>query len=161
MRTQWHSTVIDEIRNERLTFSEINTSFILLVEQTLPNYTARLARVSEDDVNVARPQSFVDEQKPGIKIQFQRKNQTLKQEWLDSLEELSGGQKTLISLCFVLAVATFRKRGTSVPVKLNPTDLGLYLFDEVDAALDEVHRNLAADLLQSIARDAQILAVSV
>ena len=46
-------------------------------------------------------------------------------EWSDSIEQLSGGQKTLLGLAFVFAVAQYRQ----API---------YLMDEVDAALGAV-----------------------
>jgi structural maintenance of chromosome 2 len=47
-------------------------------------------------------------------------------DWKDSLSELSGGQRSLLALSFVLAL-----------LKYKPAPL--YILDEIDAALDLSH----------------------
>jgi chromosome segregation ATPase len=58
-------------------------------------------------------------------IQFQIKNKELGMGWKSGVDELSGGQKTLLSICFILSVAKIKGHG-------------FYLLDECDAALDEL-----------------------
>ena len=50
---------------------------------------------------------------------------------MKSLEQLSGGQKTLVALAFIFAIQ-----------KCDPGPF--YLFDEIDAALDAQHRKSVA-----------------
>jgi hypothetical protein len=61
--------------------------------------------------------------------------------WHTNLGQLSGGQRTLVSMAMLLAVA----RTGSV--------CGLLLLDEVDAALDEVNQSRASALLRQLAHD--------
>ena len=68
-------------------------------------------------------------------------------EWRYSLEELSGGQRTLLNLSLLLALARQR-----VPLVL--------LMDEVDAALDENNASKVAFMLKELSSSCQIIAIS-
>jgi len=61
--------------------------------------------------------------------------------WQTNLGQLSGGQRTLVSLAMLLAVA---RTGSAC---------GLLLLDEIDAALDEVNQARASALLWQLAHD--------
>jgi ABC-type Mn2+/Zn2+ transport system ATPase subunit len=61
--------------------------------------------------------------------------------WHCNLGQLSGGQRTLVSLAMLLAVA--RAGGTC----------GLLLLDEIDAALDEFNQARVSALLRQLAHD--------
>lgn len=61
--------------------------------------------------------------------------------WQANLGQLSGGQRTLVSLAMLLAVA---RTGSAC---------GLLLLDEIDAALDEVNQARASALLWQLAHD--------
>lgn len=64
------------------------------------------------------------------------------------LSQLSGGQKTLLSLCFMLSVASYSKAP-------------FYLMDEIDAALDEENQKVSVRLIQQVLSDGvQILSIS-
>lgn len=63
------------------------------------------------------------------------------------LDALSGGEKTLVAIAFVLALAA----GRPVP---------FYLLDEVDAALDQANSERLARLLREFAKGAQVIVVS-
>eukprot|EP01061_Rhynchopus_euleeides_P007332 TRINITY_DN16336_c0_g1_i1.p1 TRINITY_DN16336_c0_g1~~TRINITY_DN16336_c0_g1_i1.p1 ORF type:complete len:1063 (+),score=210.15 TRINITY_DN16336_c0_g1_i1:2311-5499(+) len=63
------------------------------------------------------------------------------------LQLFSGGQKTLIALAFLLAVAAFH----AAP---------FYLLDEVDAALDETNQGLIAHLVASSLQRRQVLCIT-
>eukprot|EP00741_Cyanophora_paradoxa_P008670 tig00001366_g8393.t1 len=67
--------------------------------------------------------------------------------WKESLEGLSGGQRTLLNLAFLVALAGARA---------GP----LYLLDEVDAALDEENQAAVARLVASAFPASQVLCVS-
>eukprot|EP00798_Chlamydomonas_sp_ICE-L_P030713 gene30713-35741_t len=91
----------------------------------------------------------------GLRIQFQRLNllggkDSTEEDWSSSLEQLSGGQRTLISLALLLAVAQHGQRSS------------LFLLDEVDAALDEHNQAAVARLLHALAvgGGVQVLCVS-
>jgi len=63
------------------------------------------------------------------------------------LDALSGGEKTLVAIAFVLALAA----GRPAP---------FYLLDEVDAALDMANSERLANLLKDYAREAQVIVIS-
>ncbi len=63
------------------------------------------------------------------------------------LDALSGGEKTLVAIAFVLALAS----GKPVP---------FYFLDEVDAALDPASSERLARLLREFARGAQVIVIS-
>lgn len=63
------------------------------------------------------------------------------------LDALSGGEKTLVAIAFVMALAA----GRSAP---------FYLLDEVDAALDQANSGRLAKLLQEFAKEAQVIVIS-
>ena len=64
-----------------------------------------------------------------------------------NIEELSGGQKSLLSLSYVFACALNR-----------PSPL--YLMDEIDAALDERNQNTVASIIASLFKDKMLFCVS-
>jgi len=63
------------------------------------------------------------------------------------LDSLSGGEKTLVAIAFVLALAS----GRPAP---------FYFLDEVDAALDQANSERLARLLREFAREAQVVMIS-
>lgn len=56
--------------------------------------------------------------------------------WKDSLGELSGGQRSLVALSFILAMLLFKPAP-------------LYILDEVDAALDLSHTQNIGQMLKA------------
>jgi len=63
------------------------------------------------------------------------------------LDSLSGGEKTLVAIAFVLALAS----GKPAP---------FYFLDEVDAALDQANSERLARLLREFAQEAQVIMIS-
>lgn len=68
--------------------------------------------------------------------------------WKESLNELSGGQRSLVALSLVLAMLKFKP----APV---------YVLDEVDAALDLSHTQNIGTMLKTHFKDAQFIVVSL
>lgn len=68
--------------------------------------------------------------------------------WKDSLDELSGGQRSLVALSLVLAMLLF-----------NPVPL--YILDEVDAALDLSHTQNIGKMLKKHFNQSQFIVVSL
>jgi structural maintenance of chromosome 2 len=66
----------------------------------------------------------------------------------ESLTELSGGQRSLLALCLILAI-----------LRLNPAPI--YILDEVDAALDPSHTQNIGAMLQKYFSNAQFLLISL
>ncbi|CAJ0572595.1 unnamed protein product, partial [Mesorhabditis spiculigera] len=60
------------------------------------------------------------------------------------MQQLSGGQKTLVALAMIFAIQ-----------KCDPAPF--YLFDEIDAALDPMHRKAVADMIHELAENAQFI----
>jgi len=67
--------------------------------------------------------------------------------WRDGLDELSGGQNTLLNVSALLAVAKFRPSL-------------VLLMDEIDAALDEHNTQRVARLLKTLSQHTQVIAIS-
>ena len=60
------------------------------------------------------------------------------------LQQLSGGQKSIVALALIFAI----QRCDPAP---------FYLFDEIDAALDAAHRGAVADMIHRLSSDAQFI----
>jgi len=75
----------------------------------------------------------------GIKVSF-----TGNQAEMKDMQQLSGGQKSLVALALIFAIQ-----------KCDPAPF--YLFDEIDQALDAQHRKAVADMIYELAGDAQFI----
>ena len=64
-------------------------------------------------------------------------------QWKTSLSELSGGQRSLVALSFVLAMLKFRPAP-------------LYILDEVDAALDMSHTQNIGAMIKMHFKNSQV-----
>lgn len=67
--------------------------------------------------------------------------------WSEDLRELSGGQRTLLSLALLVSCSLHK-----------PSDL--LVMDEVDAALDDKNVELVAQLLSRVSQNSQVIAIS-
>src|SRR5262249_20665427 len=63
------------------------------------------------------------------------------------IQQLSGGQKSLVALAFIFAI----QRCDRAP---------FYLFDEIDSALDPVHRNAIANMIRKESETAQFITIT-
>lgn len=63
--------------------------------------------------------------------------------WKDSLDELSGGQRSLVALSLILAMLLFKPAP-------------LYILDEVDAALDPSHTQNIGQMLKAHFKQSQV-----
>ncbi|MDE2571049.1 MAG: AAA family ATPase, partial [bacterium] len=64
-----------------------------------------------------------------------------------ALQALSGGERAMVSVALIFAI-----------LKVKPSPF--YLFDEIDAALDEANVDRFSDLVREFARDSQLLVVT-
>lgn len=87
----------------------MSQSFKKIFSTLLPGAQAELQKVDEANIQ------------EGVRIRV-----GFNGEWKESLSELSGGQRSLLALSFVLAL-----------LKYKPAPL--YILDEIDAALDLQH----------------------
>jgi chromosome segregation protein len=78
----------------------------------------------------------------GVEIEARPSGKNVK-----SLALLSGGERSLVALCFLFAV--FRSRPSP-----------FYLLDEVEAALDDVNLNRFVTLMDEFRKESQLLIVS-
>ena len=91
------------------TFKTVNKNFSSIFSTLLPGAMAQIERVSATDIT------------EGLQIKIGFNNS-----WKESLSELSGGQRSLLALSFILALLKFKP----API---------YILDEIDAALDLSH----------------------
>ncbi|NXA49485.1 SMC3 protein, partial [Nothocercus julius] len=75
----------------------------------------------------------------GIRVSF-----TGKQGEMREMQQLSGGQKSLVALALIFAIQ-----------KCDPAPF--YLFDEIDQALDAQHRKAVSDMIMELAEHAQFI----
>jgi len=126
-----------QIANET-TYKEIRQSFVDCCKVFLPTKRVDLIKIGQ----------FVED---GIKFSFSNSkagSEGVFEEWKSNLEELSGGQRTVLSLAFILMVAKCSRSS-------------VYLMDEIDAALDEQNQQSVAMLIKSvIGEDNQVICVS-
>ena len=118
-------------RSLDLMVGKVSAGFSSLFGASLPGASCRLVEHREDSKLVGLE----------VKVSFQGKEK-------DSLTELSGGQRSLLALCLILAILKFRP----APV---------YILDEIDAALDPSHTQNIGKMLQKHFRNAQFLLVSL
>ncbi|KAI4292796.1 structural maintenance of chromosome 2 [Pancytospora philotis] len=68
--------------------------------------------------------------------------------WKNSLAELSGGQRSLIALCLIFSMLSYRPAP-------------FYIFDEIDAALDLSYTQGIGQIIRSEFRSAQFIVISL
>ena len=112
---------------------KVSRGFSALFAPCLPHATARL--VEERDGATNRLTGLQ------VKVAFSGQEK-------ESLTELSGGQRSLLALCLILAILRFRPAP-------------FYVLDEVDAALDPSHTQAIGKMLKAHFADAQFLLVSL
>ncbi|GJP29992.1 hypothetical protein CLOM_g22019 [Closterium sp. NIES-68] len=119
------------------TYDRVKSSFQNLCQHLLPNKSVNLIQLGEtveDGIKIA----FSNSQAPDDSAMS----------WNTNLNQLSGGQRTLLSVALVLAIAQCSQNF-------------VYLMDEVDAALDEENQSRVGALVQSeLAKKGQVLCVS-
>ncbi|XP_050439054.1 structural maintenance of chromosomes protein 2-like [Adelges cooleyi] len=109
----------------------VNLEFGKIFSTVLPGAQACLKQVNPNDITAGLE----------IRIAFNGL-------WKDSLDELSGGQRSLVALSLLLAMLLF-----------NPVPL--YILDEVDAALDLSHTQNIGKMLKQHFKQSQFIVVSL
>ena len=112
-------------------FADVSQNFSALFETLFPGGRGRLI--------LTDPENLLD---TGIEVEARPSGKNVRQ-----LSLLSGGERSLTALAFLLAV--FRSRPSP-----------FYLMDEVEAALDDVNLSRFLDLLDEFRREAQLIVVS-
>lgn len=113
------------------TYDVVNTAFGNIFSTLLPGANAQLDLVDTQEI----------QQGISIRVGFHG-------EWKESLSELSGGQRSLLALSFVLAL-----------LKYKPAPL--YILDEIDAALDLQHTQNIGKIIKEHFPQSQFLIISL
>ncbi|KAA6377162.1 MAG: putative Structural maintenance of chromosomes protein 2 [Streblomastix strix] len=125
---------LDELKLKLIqhTWEQINKNFNSIFSSVLPEAKAELIAV--------RPDALLE---GGLEIRA-----GLGGVWKEGLTELSGGQKSLLSLSLILALLSYRP----APV---------YILDEIDAALDLSHTQNIGAMLRTHFTSSQFIIVSL
>ncbi|KAH7098435.1 RecF/RecN/SMC protein [Auriculariales sp. MPI-PUGE-AT-0066] len=143
---------LDQRKDEAIdrTFRQVAQNFEEVFEQLVPNGRGRLIIQRRVDQN---PEEDDEENENGgtgvenytgvsIKVSFNSKvDEGLR------IQQLSGGQKSLVALATVFAIQ-----------KCDPAPF--YLFDEIDANLDAQYRTAVANMIKSLSGTAQFIATT-
>ncbi|KAG5634871.1 hypothetical protein H0H81_000460 [Sphagnurus paluster] len=141
--------VLDQRKDEAIerTFKQVASNFEEVFEKLVPAGRGRLIiqrRIDQDEEMEEdaeeTQQSTIDSYTGiSIKVSFNSKvDEGLR------IQQLSGGQKSLVALATVFAIQ-----------KCDPAPF--YLFDEIDANLDAQYRTAVASMIQSLASTAQFI----
>ncbi|CDW78995.1 structural maintenance of chromosomes protein 2-1-like [Stylonychia lemnae] len=124
---------LDSLKNATLyqTYQEVNTNFSKIFRTLLPGAEALL---EIQDINNIQE---------GLKLKV-----AFGRDWKESLSELSGGQRSLLALSFILAL-----------LKYKPAPL--YILDEIDSALDLSHTQNVGKMIKEHFPESQFLIISL
>ena len=122
-----------------VTISDVSTSFGHIFGSLLSGVTCKL----EPPINAATQQVETDAVVHGLEIKV-----AFNGVWKQSLTELSGGQRSLLSLSLVLAM-----------LKYKPAPM--YILDEVDSALDVSHTQNIGRMIKAHFPNSQFIIVSL
>ena len=122
---------LDRQKDEAIqrTFEQVADNFESIFSSLVPKGHGSLLLDKDDDMN------FIG---VGIQTSFSSKKTLM------SMNQLSGGQKSLVALALIFAI----QRCDPAP---------FYLFDEIDANLDQAHRQSVANLIASESKNAQFI----
>jgi structural maintenance of chromosome 2 len=129
--------ILDECRHKKeetvmKTFEKVNKAINAIFSTLLPGTQARLKPVDEN--------SILQE---GVELSV-----AFNGIWKNSLNELSGGQRSLLALSFILAM-----------MKYKPAPI--YILDEIDAALDLENTQRIGEMIRKHFKNSQFLIVSL
>jgi structural maintenance of chromosome 3 (chondroitin sulfate proteoglycan 6) len=146
---------LDQRKNEnmQMTFKQVSKYFNEIFLKLVPQGTAHLVmrkfdNFEEEDRQSTQTQSGSTQSSSadveeytgvGIRVSFAGKGNEMK-----DIQQLSGGQKTLVALALIFAI----QRCDPAP---------FYLFDEIDQALDPQYRKAVADMIHELSDKAQFI----
>lgn len=135
--------VLDQRKDEAIerTFKGVAKHFSEVFEELVPGGKASLVMMVKKTGDEEAQSRIRHYSGVAIKVAFTPGEETR------MISQLSGGQKTLVALAFVFAI----QRCDRAP---------FYLFDEIDAALDDSYRAAVARLVEREARSCQIIAIT-
>merc|ERR1719244_1426672 len=125
----------------QFTFKQVSKYFSEVFKKLAPQGHAQLVMKSDqDEESEQEEQSTVDNfTGVGIRVSFTGRNAEMRE-----MNQLSGGQKSLVALALIFAIQ-----------KCDPAPF--YLFDEIDQALDPMYRKAVADMIHELADGAQFI----
>ncbi|KAG2375372.1 hypothetical protein C9374_009995 [Naegleria lovaniensis] len=155
-RVEWIKTSCDQLkegiaqgqqivdRYNQIAFEKISSLFIKYTSMMLANKECHLAMVGE---KVSEGIEFIVKHKSNMQRNsiLPRSKSNESQQASQSpipLNQLSGGEKTMLSLAFLFALATFKNSM-------------FYILDEIDANLDEEKQKIVARILTTMFKDKQ------
>lgn len=127
----------------QLTFKQVSKYFTEVFKKLVPSGRANLVlrtMDNEEGSNIV-PEDMNSDQFTGIGI---RVSFTDSDAEMREMNQLSGGQKSLVALGLIFAIQ-----------KCDPAPF--YLFDEIDQALDTQHRKAVADMIHELSSEAQFI----
>lgn len=143
--------VLDQRKDEAIerTFKQVSKYFEEVFEKLVPAGRGRLIMQRRADLTTGAAEGDSDDEPSAgqvenytgvaIKVSFNSKHD----EGL-RIQQLSGGQKSLVALATVFAIQ-----------KCDPAPF--YLFDEIDANLDALYRTAVANMIRELAHKAQFI----
>jgi structural maintenance of chromosome 3 (chondroitin sulfate proteoglycan 6) len=126
----------------QFTFRQVASNFTKVFKKLVPHGSGHLVlRTSKDhDGDNSEEISTSDDFTGiGIRVSFTGSDAEMRE-----MNQLSGGQKSLVALALIFAIQ-----------KCDPAPF--YLFDEIDQALDAQHRKAVADMIHELSENAQFI----
>jgi structural maintenance of chromosome 3 (chondroitin sulfate proteoglycan 6) len=143
---------LDQRKNEnmQMTFKQVCKYFTEIFLKLVPQGTAHLVMRKNDNFEEEDRQTDSSDSSSstqdveaftgvGIRVSFAGKTNEMK-----DIQQLSGGQKSLVALALIFAI----QRCDPAP---------FYLFDEIDQALDPQYRKAVADMIHELSERAQFI----
>ncbi|KAJ2868747.1 Structural maintenance of chromosomes protein 3 [Coemansia erecta] len=139
--------VLDQRKDEAIerTFNQVSKYFSQVFAKLVPAGRGSLVmqrradNVADESMVVGESTSVENYTGVAIRVSFNSKTD----EGLH-MQQLSGGQKSLVALALIFAIQ-----------QCDPAPF--YLFDEIDANLDAVHRTAVADMIHELSRGSQFV----
>lgn len=126
----------------QFTFKQVAQNFTKVFKKLVPQGAGHLVLKTKEsdgddlDPEVANSDDFIG---IGIRVSFTGVDAEMRE-----MNQLSGGQKSLVALALIFAIQ-----------KCDPAPF--YLFDEIDQALDAQHRKAVADMIHELSDKAQFI----
>lgn len=138
-------TTMDQLKMQAIhfTFKQVSKYFSDIFKKIVPGGRAILVMKSVNDRNGSEiePQDLQEDNFIGVGIQVSFTNSEAA---MKELNQLSGGQKSLIAITLIFAIQ-----------KCDPAPF--YFFDEIDQALDSEHRKAFADIIREASTTTQFI----
>ncbi|XP_043271531.1 structural maintenance of chromosomes protein 3 [Venturia canescens] len=138
-------SVLEQRKYEAIqfTFKQVSKYFSEVFKKLVPSGHAQLVMKTADgeEGDDAGSETADSDRFTGVGIRVSFTVQTAE---MREMNQLSGGQKSLVALALIFAIQ-----------KCDPAPF--YLFDEIDQALDAQHRKAVADMIHELSSDAQFI----